>query len=203
MALLSLFYCHFVPGNSSSKELFTRCSESTVTPGHHHPVLFLIRMWNKAGRGNGRGKAACVRTPKWDGALISWTPGHRLPLRRRPHEQTQLLELQVPGHGGEGAETKIRSFPRQRGAQAKRCACHAEGEQLFFGFCHVVLLQEWLPPSVPLGSLLCHAPCPLLPALLSSGRRSLDMPRRNQLLCRTACSFWRRKGLWLLLPEEP
>lgn len=40
-------------------------------PGHHHPVLFPSRMCNKPGQGDGRGKAACVRTPKRAGSLIS------------------------------------------------------------------------------------------------------------------------------------
>lgn len=80
-------------------------------------------------------------------------PGRRLPLCRHPDEQTQLSKLQLPGHGAEGDETKLRSFPWQRGAQTKCCACHAEGEQLFL----VSVMWSSCRSDFPRASFL--APC--------------------------------------------
>lgn len=107
MSLLSLVYNYFIlyleiPANPSEL-LFTRCSEHTV----HGPVTFLSSRCITPRQGHGRVKGTCLEVQKWDGTAWNTAIGVSV-------DTDSLSELQVPGYGLEGEETKWDPLPGRK-----------------------------------------------------------------------------------------
>lgn len=102
MSLLSLVYSYFIleiPVNHSEL-LFTQCSEHTV----HGPVIFLSSRCIQPRQGHSKDKGTCLKVQNWDGA--AWNTAISVSA-----DIDSLSELQVPGYGVEGEETKWEPFP--------------------------------------------------------------------------------------------